>query len=364
MKKLSDYLIDEPKRPGDRVKCPLCRQEDSLKLMIPPPDDAELDTHFICVSCGEDGTLQGGWTEREDIERGYSDLSIPKFMDRINHFYENGVERGISTGFKTIDEFYTVRKRELTIFTGIPNHGKSEILDAILMNLAFKYDWKFAIYSPENEPIEEHFKKLAEKYVGKPFFGYNRMSVAEKGAAWDFIRKHFFWVTPKERSLEEILSTTDYLRRKKQVDGVVLDPFNMIEHFRPPHLREDEYIGICLAKMKTFIKKTNLAFWLVVHPRKMGKTDAGKQEVPTPYDLKGSSEYYAMAENIITVWRDILAVDEEDKAKCEIYSHKIRFKATGRAGEMTTLYYNRMNGIYRESPDELNEKTINGGSNV
>lgn len=359
MKTLSDYFIDNPARPGDRVKCPLCHQEDSLNIIIPPANEPEVDTHFFCVSCGEDGTLQGGWTEKENIERGYADLSLQKFMDDINEFYEKGVERGISTGFKNIDEFYTVRKRELTIFTGIPNHGKSEFLDMILMKLAFKHKWKFAIFSPENEPIEEHFKKLAEKYIAKPFFGYNRMSREEKGAAWDFIRQHFFWVIPKKRSLEEILSTVEYLRRKKLIDGVILDPMNQIEHFRPPHLREDEYIGMCLTKMRTFIKKTNLAFWLVVHPRKMGKTDSGKQDVPTPYDLKGSSEYYAMADNIITVWRDILATDEDEKAKCEIYSHKIRFKATGRAGEMATLYYNRMNGIYRESVDEVNERKIN-----
>ena len=37
---------------------------------------------------------------------------------------------GLSTGWPVLDEFTTIRPGGLSIVTGIPNHGKSEFVDA------------------------------------------------------------------------------------------------------------------------------------------------------------------------------------------------------------------------------------------
>ena len=39
---------------------------------------------------------------------------------------------------------------ELTIVTGVPNSGKSEWIDALLVNLNESVGWKFALCSMEN----------------------------------------------------------------------------------------------------------------------------------------------------------------------------------------------------------------------
>lgn len=50
-------------------------------------------------------------------------------------------------------------------FTGVPNTGKSEWLDALMLNLMRAYDWRFAVCSIENEP-SLHILKMIEKIVG------------------------------------------------------------------------------------------------------------------------------------------------------------------------------------------------------
>jgi hypothetical protein len=58
---------------------------------------------------------------------------------------------------------------ELTIVTGVPNSGKSEWLDALLVNLSAAHGWSFALCSMEKRP-KDHARQLLEKALGKPFF--------------------------------------------------------------------------------------------------------------------------------------------------------------------------------------------------
>src|SRR5262249_55244168 len=74
----------------------------------------------------------------------------------VLRLYENGLERGRSTGWRELDRYYTVRPGEVTALSGIPNHGKSNFLDNMAVNLARLHSWRFALFSPENLPIEQH----------------------------------------------------------------------------------------------------------------------------------------------------------------------------------------------------------------
>lgn len=40
---------------------------------------------------------------------------------------------------------------ELTIITGVPNSGKSEWIDALMVNLASKFGWRFGLCSMEKK---------------------------------------------------------------------------------------------------------------------------------------------------------------------------------------------------------------------
>src|SRR5687767_11297371 len=77
---------------------------------------------------------------------------IRDFRPALKWLYDTGIERGESTGWPSLDAYYTVRAREWTLLTGIPGHGKTSLLDGIMVNLARSKDWRWAVFSAENLP--------------------------------------------------------------------------------------------------------------------------------------------------------------------------------------------------------------------
>src|SRR5690606_29330747 len=56
-------------------------------------------------------------------------IALEDLSADIDTLYENGWQRGLDTGWREVDELYTVRPGELTVITGIPNSGKALALD-------------------------------------------------------------------------------------------------------------------------------------------------------------------------------------------------------------------------------------------
>jgi twinkle protein len=80
-------------------------------------------------------------------------IEVADIADRIRAIYDQGLPEPASTGFRRLDGLYRVRPGEFTVLTGIPSHGKSEFLDALMINLG-QAGWRFGVYSAENLPLE------------------------------------------------------------------------------------------------------------------------------------------------------------------------------------------------------------------
>ena len=271
--------------------------------------------------------------------------TVADFNTELDDLYDIGARRGESTGFFKLDEYYTVKPGQLTVVTGIPSHGKSEFLDAIAVNLAAK-GWIFGIFSPENQPLQLHGRKLAEKVIGKPFgIDHNgRMTETELAEAKDFIFRHFIFILPDDEdqiTLDKILELAKIAVMKRGINGLVIDPWNEIDHTRPDRLNETEYISSCLTKLRAFARKYNVHVWLVAHPAKLFKGKDGIYPVPTLYDISGSAHWFNKTDNGIVIYRNVTTGTD----KTEIHIPKIRFKDNGKPG-FTVLNYNRANGRF------------------
>jgi twinkle protein len=121
--------------------------------------------------------------------------SIFDFADETLLLYRDGRQRGLLTGWKSLDEYMTIRPGELSVATGVPGSGKSEFIDSLTVNLAQNYGWRFALCSFENPPAE-HIAKLAEKHLGAPFWDgpTSRMSEVDLGRAMDWIADRFYLI--------------------------------------------------------------------------------------------------------------------------------------------------------------------------
>jgi twinkle protein len=258
-----------------------------------------------------------------------------------------GLPKGSRTGWRSVDELYTVGMGQWTLVTGTPNSGKSEWLDALMVNLAKQEPWKFVIYSPENYPLELHHSKIIEKYTGKPFNpGINeRVDDVELDDALAWMQGKFLFAKPDKPDVATILTEAGRLSGAGTWKfGVVIDPWNHLEHYRPQFQSETEYVSSVLSQVIAWVRESNAHLWIVAHPSKMQKGKDGKLPVPTPHDVSGSAHFWNKADNCVCVWRDQSDYRKQD---VQIHVQKVRFKHMGHIG-VTELMYDRVSGRYHE----------------
>lgn len=262
--------------------------------------------------------------------------------------YHNETPRGESTGWENLDALYTVKTGQMTIVTGIPGSGKSEWLDALMVNLSVASGWCFTVYSPENFPPQRHLQKWVEKYIGMPF-GKGpsvRMGESDVNRAVDWCQDHVSFLNPDETTLEELLDLCSVQVFRFGVKGIVLDPWNEIDHSRPREMTETEFISRCLSRIRQFCRHYDVHAWVSAHPRMLRKDkDSNEYSVPTPYDIAGSAHWFNKADNCIAIWRH----KTDDLKPIEVHVQKIRFREIGALG-VAFLYYDKVTGRYK-APD-------------
>ncbi len=259
--------------------------------------------------------------------------------------YENGLDRTYSTGWANVDEYYKVRPGEMCIITGYPGDGKSEFLDALMLNLAELHGWGFGVCSLENLPHARHVAKLIKKYTGMPFFeGYSeRMDQGTLDEGLNYINEHFHFIAPEEVTLTNILNAAKSLIFQKGIRGLLIDPYNMLIHKRKAGITETEYISQFLAEARLFARKNDIALFIVAHPAKPAKDPkGGEPKAPGLYSISGSAHWANMADNGMSVFRP------GDGSGVEIHIKKVRFQEVGQKG-VASLDYKAISGKYEDA---------------
>ena len=277
-------------------------------------------------------------------------VSHEEIRTQVSELYKaGGLPKGADVGWPSVSSLYSVGLGQWTLITGTPGSGKSEWLDAVMVNLAKQGGWHFVIYSPENWPLALHHSKIIEKYLGKPFNPgpTPRLSEDELDEAEEWMAGKFHFAKPDSPSIVDILNEASrFASMNTRKCGIVIDPWNQLEHYRPAGMSETEYVSQTLSEVITWVRERNCHLWLVAHPSKMQRNKEGKLPVPTPHDVSGSAHFWNKADNCITVWRD---QSDYQKQEVDIHVQKVRFKHIGRVG-LATILYDRVTGRYFERP--------------
>jgi twinkle protein len=311
-------------------------------------------------------TLQSGGVEliRDSISsaEGFPLRGLFKFADfsgDIEQYFnmDAGSElRGVSTGWRSVDKHYRVVPGELTVVTGVPNSGKSEWVDALMSNLAVQHGWTFALCSLENK-VHEHARKLVEKYVGEPWFdttsyakGAQRMNpqTMKRGMRW--LNDHFVLIRHEDDelpSVDWILGLARAAVLRHGIRGLLIDPYNELDHKRPTGQTETEYVSQMLTRIKRFAQHYDVHVWFVAHPRQLHNW---KGEMPGLYDISGSAHFINKCDNGIVIHRNR---DEKMGSLREVTVNlaKVRNKVAGSIGD-PKLEYNVRNGRYEDLPED------------
>lgn len=313
---------------------------------------------------GADRCLRVRWPEEcndaNDTLRRYGDLVVSSciraaqpvpvegifrpedFRDDYRFIYEHGLARGLSTGHTELDEFFTMVFPGISCWTGIPQSGKSEFIDDVLVRMVELHDLRAVYFSPESEPTEEHLSRLAEKMIGKPFFsGYRgQMSWEEADAALMWAQDRFSMIRcdePTSDTLTRLIKAEVYRTGAKII---VIDPYNEIIH--PDQRNDARYLEKNLRTWRRLAERHGLHIIIVNHPHQMRMDPVTKQYPPVDlYDLDGGAMWANKIGALVSIWRD----RTDPRADVKVYIKKTKTRRVGRNGRVN-FQFERATGRY------------------
>lgn len=144
-------------------------------------------------------------------------------------------------------------------------------------------------------------------------------------------------------NIDWVLSLAKAAVLRHGVNGLVIDPYNELDHQRPPSQTETEYVSQMLTKIKRFAQHHSCHVWFVAHPRQLHHWVGGP---PNLYDISGSAHFINKCDNGIVIHRnrDPSAGPVDQVQVCV---RKVRNKVSGTIGD-AFLSYDRVTGEFMD----------------
>ncbi|RYF76815.1 MAG: toprim domain-containing protein [Comamonadaceae bacterium] len=248
--------------------------------------------------------------------------------------------------------WFHFRPGEYTCWTGINGHGKSLMLDQILLGLMQQGE-RVVIFSGEMPP-DRHLKRMHKQATGldRPTREYIR-------AVGKWLRQRC-WIFDLvgTAKLDRLLEVFSYAARRYGVRHFVIDSLMMIDvpADGPGSITKQNE---AVQKIVTFKKNHDAHIHLVAHPRK-GKDES---EAPGKMDVAGAGGIVNGADNVFSIWKaqkDEAPANPNDpdaaakwQAQQEEYDAKLVLKKS-RYGEFQEytwrLWFDRGSMQYRSQP--------------
>lgn len=250
-----------------------------------------------------------GCKDLNDALRQYGIDGVKKSIQRARWFEIDGVARmddlpemetprQYRLGMPVIDDHYIPRLGDFVVITGIPGHGKSTWINEIAARLSLRYGLVTCFASFEQTPKTDHRRALRTYFNGKKVID---QTPAEIARADEWIQSSFCFMVPKEgtdTTLDWVLERCQVAVIRFGAKVIVIDPWNEMDHLRPPDMTITEYVGFAIKQFKAFAKQYQVHLIIAAHPAKMMR-DKGTGEIPIPslYDI---SDCYSSDTEVLT----------------------------------------------------------------
>lgn len=272
----------------------------------------------------------------------------------------------MSTGMLPVDAVLKLpTEGRLIIVTGYPGSGKSSWVRAVMVHTAGTYARKWGVFTPEMQPWEQFVAECAEVRSGRVFWpvaNYTQMSDDDLDEAEDWLSDKVTMIvcdTEKQApTLDWLIERGEALVIRNGMTDFWIDPWNQVDHKRPPGMSETEFIGEALQRLATFGLRFGCNVWVNVHPAKPQPTRDGKKGGPPgPYDCAGSAHWYNRADIGITVHAPALGF-------AELHRWKARFmRRWGGVDKSAALNFDHVLGKY-SAPIDAAEKGTGGAPSI
>jgi len=276
----------------------------------------------------------------KDIIKGFDIVKAVDIHDEMVTYSEQGALRGVYLGFPKINNHYTMSLPGVTDWTGFPRAGKSQVLMEFLLNTSEFYGWKHLIYFPDIGNYVEVIADLIHKRCGKTFDKRykNHITEFEIASEMPWVLEHFKVLTKRDLKAKmtpyEFWDLAVKLKNEEGLHTASIDAWKDMRHDTSSFGRDDKYLEDVLSYRNTLSEASGLHFHTIIHPLKTEKDSSGFRKPPTPYDLKGGTEWFNNGRNMVTVHRPA-----GERNKVELYWNKIKPRSIGGVG-IDELYFN------------------------
>lgn len=188
-------------------------------------------------------------------------------------------------------DWFEARPGELTVWTGFNGHGKSLMLNQVLLGLLQQGE-RMCVFSGEMSPAQQG-KRMVKQATGldRPTPAY-----IDAVGAWLQDRAWLFNVMGSA-TMARLLEVFAYARRRYGIRHFVIDSLMMtdVPEDGPGSMTAQK---AAVQKLADFAKRHGAHVHLVAHPRK-GRDES---QAPGKLDVAGSSKITDGADNVFTVW--------------------------------------------------------------
>lgn len=224
-------------------------------------------------------------------------------------------ENAISTGWWELDQLWRLYSGQFTVVTGIAGSGKSTLILNVIANVAER-GYKTFMFVPENEQsIQSKLAGIWGPRKGWELFSRGQVFIQSSS-------EEAFGDEPMD--LYAVLARVVDTIERENLEVLLIDPWNELEHLKPRDELMTDYIRRALMYLKRICRHYGVAVILVAHPTK--SVLESKDRIPTLADIEGSMNWYNKCDNGLIVVRD------NTNASTRVISAKVREIGAGKLG--------------------------------
>ena len=282
-----------------------------------------------------------------DALRVYGEAAVQQTIRRAQWIALSGVHRmtdlppvedapGLDIGIEGLENHYRMRRGDFCIVSGIPGHGKTSMVNQVCCEMAVRHGWNTVFASFEQPPQTAHRRALRSFHSRRRVVEMNGEQIA---AADKWIDRHFSFIVrdsdDEDADLAWVLERCAAAIVQYGASIVVIDPWNEMDHTRPPDMTLTEYTGFAIKQFRKLANKHRVHVIVVAHPAKMMRAKDGKYPVPTLYDISDSAHWANKADVGIIVHRDSMVLGSDTRIRIV----KSRYHdQIGRPGEIVGVW--------------------------
>jgi hypothetical protein len=264
------------------------------------------------------------------VKKGFEIVEASSIVEELQDYRDNYHRKGKYLGFKNIDDLYTMQLGTCTDWTGFPRSGKTQVLMELLLNTSLYYGWKHLVYFPDVGNKTEIIADLVHKKTGKTFNPQYQNTIDDKTiyreAEW--ICEHFKVLTKSD--VKAKLTPYEFFdmaaKMSSEIQTASIDSWKDLNHPYAEKGGYAQYLEDVLPYRNQVAEDNNIHIHTVIHPKLTEKVN-GVRKAPTPYDLKGGSEWFNSGKCMITIHRE-----NPEGNIADFYVNKVKPRSCGNVG--------------------------------